>query len=85
MNEIKIKGVYDYIKLPNSALDIAHNLGYELGASTVKDNRFTRALERLVKNGTLTKVYDIKDEGLYNFVEEQAQISFFGDNLYYNY
>lgn len=83
MNEIEIKGVYE--KSPEtSSLNIANNLGYSLGESSVKFNEFDPALNRLVANGTLTKVYDFKENGfreaLYNFSNDEAQISIVGSN-----
>lgn len=94
MNEVELKQVYTYDKDATAPLDYARNLAYKLGASTWNDNKFDRELDRLVKRGILKQVYDFVEngcrEGLYEFWNGKAQISFFGTNhmdmrLFYSY
>ena len=89
LNEKEIKGVYNKISFPVTSLDHAHNVGYELGASSLSNDRFSPYIDKLVNNGVIAKVYDfgegVNREALYNFVNEKAQLSLFGHNLYYNY
>lgn len=84
MNEIELKGIYSYNKEAITSLDQARNLGYELGASTNKDNKFDAELSLLIEAGIITKMYDFNEggyrEGLYNFTNETAQISFQGND-----
>lgn len=93
-NEIELKLTYTYNKQPVSSLDYAKNLSYKLGKSTRNNNYFEAELNKLISNGILTKVYDIIDNGfreaLYNFKNENAQISFLGNDhmslkLFYSY
>jgi len=89
INEKEIKGVFDKINFPVTSLDYAHNVGYELGASSLSNDRLSPYIDKLVNNGIIAKVYDFGEgagrEALYNFVNDEAQISLFGYNLYYNY
>ena len=89
LNEKEIKGIFDKINFPITSLDFAHNAGYELGASTLSNDRFSPYIDELVNKGVITKVYDFGNgtsrEALYNFVNDNAQLSLFGHNLYYNY
>ncbi|MGK4040909.1 hypothetical protein AB0Y20_01310 [Heyndrickxia oleronia] len=94
MNEIELKLTYNYIEQPVTNIDHSNNISFKLGSSTNSDNKFDKELNKLVRKGILTKVYDFVDggfrEGLYNFADGTAQISFFGNNhmnynLSYNY
>lgn len=93
MNTVELKQIYDYTPMPVNSLDVARNLAYKLGASSINDNKFEHQLNNLVDRGVITKVYDFSEgdfrEGLYNFNNDKAQISFFGNgtdiNLFYNY
>lgn len=93
LNTIELNQIYSYTNSPMKSLDFAYNLAYKQGASTINDNKFDCELSKLVDLGIITKVYDFMEgdfrEGLYNFTNDKAQVSFFGKetdiNLFYNY
>jgi hypothetical protein len=92
-NHQELKQIYTHISQPIDSLDFAHNLGERHGISTMNNDQFTPYLNKLIKQGILTKQYDfIQDnfrEALYTF-SNGHEIEFFGTDhmnyrLFYNY
>jgi hypothetical protein len=82
-NTLELKQIYTYDKEPITSNQYAHNLGYKLGASTWNANYFEPYLNKLVKNGVITKEYDFVNDGfreaVYTFADGSL-IEFFGTN-----
>lgn len=92
-NHKELKQIYTYDKYAATSWDFAHNLGERHGACTWNNDTFNPYLNKLIKQGIITKVYDfLKDgyrEALYQFSDD-TEIEFFGENhmnmrVFYNF
>jgi hypothetical protein len=79
-----IKKVYAFDSWPASNCDFVRNLGYYLGCCSWNNDTFTPYLKKLIKQGIITKVYDVNKSGyreaLYEFSNGKGEIEFFGEN-----
>lgn len=66
-----------------SEWDVARNLVYEWGKSSISDDKFQKELNKLVDRSIIVKIYDFVDndgyrQGCYQFLNGSSGIDFHG-------